>query len=349
MEMGFELNFATLSHALELHPPGTTRTRLHAGRIQTLKSLDERITDISIAENPRFTDFYRERIECGINRLKQEIPDHQVQIIKGYSSGVILQRAGHALAIDWVDGPVPNDIPPEKLPGSLNSGFVMRPDQRERLAKNLDLLLITHFHHDHAGLGLAFEMIRAGKKVVAPNQVRDKWIRNGLDWASKIEVESPGIIHMSPSIEYRFWPGTQWMAWHDREKLLPIWGHPEHAESNVYLVRIGPVLALHAGDNRDVHFCHWAEKVFAEGWKPNLIFTPGLAPAEKPVLSLLPEAHHLPVHDYEFLHPRFNRIPQRWGVDPEKRLIEGRHLDLFWGESCLFNGECFSEILFPSG
>lgn len=312
------------------------------GRINILEDIDRLISGNHLADRVDFIAFYQRRIDRGIESIQKEVPDTgKVRITKLYSSGVVIQSPEGNLGIDVVDGPVRNDLPPGKLAGTPFSGFTMTERQRQAIAESLDTLFITHFHHDHAGYGLAEAMISAGKKVVLPGQCRKYWLECGATWAEACQVEKPDFVHNAESYAYRFWPGTQFMAWHDARKEVPYWNHPENAENLVFLIKMENLVFLHSGDNRDMNILPWMERIGSEGWSPNLTFSPGLECVGAPLQARL-TGFRLPVHDYEFLHPRFNRLPSRWKKGVLERMRQGKDMDLFWGESVLFSPEGFS-------
>ncbi|MBL8991961.1 MAG: MBL fold metallo-hydrolase, partial [Spirochaetia bacterium] len=312
------------------------------GRINILEEVDKHITGNHLADEIDFINFYSKRMDRALASLEKPRPrSGTVRVTKLYSSGVVVTSKEGSLGIDLVDGPVKNDRPPEDLAGTPFSGFTLSETQRERLAQSLDILFITHFHHDHAGFGIARAMIRAGKKVILPGQCRTYWLESGAEWAKDCQVVKPDIIHLFNGGQFRFWPGTQYMAWSDGNKEVPQWNHPENAENLVFLIKMENLVFLHSGDNRDMNILPWMERVAREGWDPNLVFSPGLECVGAPLQGRL-SGFRLPVHDYEFLHPRFNRIPTRWKTGAQDRMRRGRDMDLFWGESVLFSSNGFS-------
>jgi L-ascorbate metabolism protein UlaG (beta-lactamase superfamily) len=53
--------------------------------------------------------------------------------------------------------------------------FYLTASQRDRLAEMIDVALITHRHHDHADFSLASRLIKAGKPVIGPAQLKKHW------------------------------------------------------------------------------------------------------------------------------------------------------------------------------
>ena len=131
----------------------------------------------------KIVSFYRNQVDKGLETLEQTQVKEGVHIFKFYSSSLILKSRDGTIAIDFCQGPVGNDY---KLESYSNEGepessdyfktdFFMTQQQRDRLAKQVDVYLITHPHQDHTDYSLAKRMSEMGKPIVGPEQLRYKW------------------------------------------------------------------------------------------------------------------------------------------------------------------------------
>lgn len=79
----------------------------------------------------------------------------------------MFRTAAGTVAVDFCQGPINNGGEPEQR-DEYRSGFYLRPEQRDRLARQVAVFLITHRHHDHADPSLARRLVEQRKTVIGP-------------------------------------------------------------------------------------------------------------------------------------------------------------------------------------
>jgi L-ascorbate metabolism protein UlaG (beta-lactamase superfamily) len=217
------------------------------------------------------------------------------------------------------------------LVSGITSGspdFTMSPDQIDRLAKQCDVLLITHRHPDHADKTVAERFLALGLPVVAPEQV----------W--KDEPIFSQIIHLERSVDK-----THKLKL--KRYTLDLVVYPGHQmksiDNNVYLVKTPEGISLaHIGDqiNEGDFMMDWdwidqvaknhpVDVLMPNAWTTDIFrIVKGFDP------KLL-----LPGHEIEMGHTVWDRLPF-WGDDQylelnysELKKSKYPVAVLVWGES----------------
>jgi len=279
-------------------------------------------------------DFYRRRVDAGLDRLERTTVTQGVHVFKFYSSSVVLKSAEGTVAVDFCQGPVNNGAEPERS-DARKTGFYWTPEQRDRLARLVDVSLITHRHHDHADYSLSKRLLERGKTVVAPAQLGKIW----KDLAGRITVPDYGKVQKIGPVELTTMLGCQY------SQNRPVGDGPQRegyantkdpeadSETIPYLFRVGGLVFIQAGENH-VPADEWLKKGIELGFMPDVRMSVGQFQGARSVDSVLkgmPPCFTLPLHEYEMTHGGGGNRMGKLFPDP----VAGRKprsLPLFWGE-----------------
>jgi len=334
------MSFDEIARAMEAFPPswefGDPRGRI-------MNSLDNLIA-IQIGRNTPpeekaklkpIVEFYRRRVDRGLEKLEKLHVGKDVHIFKFYSSSVILKSAEGTVAVDFCQGPINNGGEPETR-DEYGSGFYMTPQQRARLAKLVDVSLITHRHHDHADYSLAKRMAAQGKTIVGPVQLKKSW----KDLAAAITVPEYGHVQRFGPCEIFTMLGCQYststVGADGQRGGVPNTARPDaDSESVVYLFRIAGIVFLQGAENH-VPADAWLKKGVELGFKPNVRLSVGQYQGQRSVdavLKGLKPCFLLPVHEYEMTHDNGgNRSGPLLRGNNRRAFDQKRTMPLLWGE-----------------
>jgi L-ascorbate metabolism protein UlaG (beta-lactamase superfamily) len=331
--------------ALKVYGPGWEHW---AARRQIALSLDKLIhvqvkdglSDDDRASLLPLRDFYRRRVDEGLDRLERTTVTEGVHVFKFYSSSIILKSAQGTVAVDFCQGPVNNGGEPEKT-DQRKTGFYWTPEQRDRLAKLIDVSLITHRHHDHADYSLSKRLIERGKVVVGPAQLGKLW----KDLDGKITVPDFGNVQKIGPVELYTMLGMQHgqnKVGEDGQRI----GYNDPArpdadsETIAYLFRLGGIVFTQSGENH-VPADEWLKKGIERGFMPDVRMSVGQfqgARSMDKVLKTLPPCFALPLHEYEMTHGGGGNRMGKLFPEPAGGK-KPRILPLFWGEAFLLTRE----------
>jgi L-ascorbate metabolism protein UlaG (beta-lactamase superfamily) len=291
--------------------------------------------------------FYRTRVDQGLNALENTVVTEGVHVFKFYSSSIILKSAEGTVALDFAQGPVGNDykqgsVGNEGEPETsdyFKTGFYLTPEQRDRLARLVDVYLITHPHQDHADYSLAMRMIKAGKPVIGPEQLKYKW-----------EDLSQGITVPNYETVQKFHPCeifTQFGYQYSESKpvadgirmAVPTYYLSRDVESIRYLVKIGG-LVFHQAAETHTEGYEWLEKAGNFGWSVDVLLTAGAHQGYRSVMKFFADKKinyfSLPIHEYEITHPNGGRRAAPFLKGNNRKAFDQKRLmALLWGEDFL--------------
>jgi len=307
---------AEASRTLQQLPPQFPEPReRHLG----LLLLDSVLHDPQAARRPPVQTFFRTRIETALAEMEATQVHKGAQIWKLYNMGFVVRTKSVTLAFDLVSG---------RTAGCPD--FELSSNVLARLARQCDVLFISHRHRDHAEEPMAQLFLAQGKPVVAPPQVF---------------ADRP--LHASLTHLKRAAHVTQSLLVQGGKQALKVVIYPGHqmgsVENNVSLVITPEGLSFaHLGDQINegdfmvdyewidaVGHHHrvdvllppcWTNEIFriAKGFNPRLI---------------------LPGHENELGHPVDDRVPF-WGdaeflqlTYPELKRSSYRTIVMTWGES----------------
>ncbi len=352
-----------ISKALKLFPPDF---RYGNERMMIMKSLDDiinfsfRSDDYKIAYNvPKdmpelvgplksLVSFYRNQIDIALKTLEtSKVKCGEIQIVKFYSSSIVLKSSEGIVAIDFAQGPVvAGGYPPMGEPEEtdvFNAGFYMTPKQRDRLAKLVDVYLITHRHFDHTDYSLARRMSKMGKKIVAPRQLMTQWNATipGIIVPEYDSIQKIGFIEILPQFGYQY--GCSDVSLDGFRYGVPALEPDENSESVRYLIKMEDIVFLQSAENH-VEAYEWLKKAADKKWDIDVLLSKGQWQGERSVTKFLEDYNdsyfYVPIHEYEVTHPG--------GGNRTARLLKGENLNMFnqkrmmpllWGESILITKE----------
>ena len=128
-----------------------------------LASLDACLEQPSSEYSERVIKHYQLMIDHAIDEIATEKVSQGIIVWKFYSSGMVVKTPKTVFGIDLIG------------PSYFNHGLGMNDQQRSRLAKLVDISFHTHIHGDHIERALTEELFKAGKMIVVPDDIREKW------------------------------------------------------------------------------------------------------------------------------------------------------------------------------
>jgi L-ascorbate metabolism protein UlaG (beta-lactamase superfamily) len=340
------MSLPEIERALRAYPPSP---EAWDARRQIAASLDRHVrvqvkdglTDEDRAALAPLRDFYRRRVDEGLDRLERARVTEGVRVFKFYSSSVVLKSAEGTVAVDFAQGPVNNGGEPEAR-DARRMGFYWTPEQRERLARLVDVSLITHRHHDHSDYSTARLLLERGKAVVAPAQLKKIW----KDLADRLTVPDYGRPQKVGPVELYTMLGCQYSRNRPEGTVrvgVPNAENPEaDSETVVYLFRLGGLVFMQAGENH-VPVDDWFRKGAELGFSPDVRMSVGQFQGARSADARLkerPPCLTLPVHEYEMTHEGGgNRMSPHF-----RGKATGRVLPLFWGEEAAITREAIARL-----
>lgn len=280
--------------------------------------------------------FYLRRVDRALDRLEKARVVEGVHAFKFYSSSYIFKSAAGVLAMDFCQGPINNGGEPETR-DEYRSGFYLTPAQRDRLARIVDVMIVTHRHHDHADYSLARRLIAQGKKVIGPEQLQRTW----KDLAKGVTVPAYGRAQSFAPVEIFTMLGSQYgtnrPTGNGAERIgVPHPTDPERdSETVVYLFRIGGLTFLTGGENQ-VPAGEWLREGVARGFRPDVRLSLGQYQGERSLIEALRPMEplfRLPLHEYEMTHGGGGNRTGPLLVGSGRAAFDRREsMPLLWGE-----------------
>jgi len=332
------MSWDQIGRALEAFPPSFDHGD---SRLLIMQSLD-RLVDIQVQymkpeDRPRFqeiVDFYRGRVDRGLEALEKVQVKEGVGAFKFYSSSLVLKSAQGTVAIDFCQGPVHNAGEPESC-DLYRTGFYLTPEQRDRLARLVDVQLVTHRHHDHADYSLAKRLIQQGRRVVGPAQLKTHWpqLAGGITVPTYDTIETFGPCQVLTQLGYQY--ATSMPGPDGKRQGVPDPTDPgRDSESVRYLIRIGGITFLQSAENQ-VEADRWLAKAADRGWNVDVLLSPGQYQGGESVVGFLQgkDYFRLPLHEYEMEHEGGgNRTGHYLDGASRKAFDAKRLMPLLWGE-----------------
>jgi len=348
------MSLSQIELEMKNYPP---RFELGHQRLMIMESLDK-IIDFSVRDNNRderklkeIVSFYQRQVDQGLSKLETTKVTEGVHIFKFYSSSLIIKSAEGTIAIDFCQGPVGNDYKLESYDNEgepeksdyFKTGFYMTREQRDRLAKLVDVYIITHPHQDHVDYSLAKRMIQEGKPVIGPEQLTYKW----EDLSRKIIVPSYNEVQKFGPCEIFSQSGYQYK----RAKKIEngeFYGIPTRylshdVESIRYLIKIGGIIFLHSAETQTEAYM-WLEMAKGLNWNVDVLISGGMWQGERSVMKFLGDNQvkyfYLPVHEYEMTHGNGGqRSAPRLKGENQKAFTRKMLMPLLWGEDFILTRE----------
>ncbi len=245
-----------------------------------------------------------------------------------YSSGFVVRTAEVSCFGFDVVRPL-RTRPPSGTPAAPFD-FQIDPVQTDRLVAALDVLFISHKHHDHCDDGLVKALLAAGKTVIT---VRDPQLEGWLgDAATQVTWADGSAAEL---------PGLRYEGFLARQGMVPgeggTWPASDKDVANLaFRVEAGGLAFYHTGDNRGESPVDWLTARQQAGEPVDVLL---LCLADPPDLArqtatLFPDAIQIPGHEYEFTHLGtgvnllYDRLRGLAG-----RLAERRAAVMCWGDA----------------
>lgn len=136
--------------------PGYPAPRI---RQTALYLFDAVMHDKYVAYRKPVQEFFHKRIERAITDIENTQVDEGAKIWKLYNMGFVVKTKSVTIAFDIV-----------RAVSSDSKDFELSTDKIKRIAKQCDVLFVSHKHDDHQDKSVAQIFLDAGKPVVAPDQ-----------------------------------------------------------------------------------------------------------------------------------------------------------------------------------
>lgn len=345
------MSLGEIARALETYPP---RWEFGEQRAAIMASMDKYVT-VQIrkgwTEEERqklrpLHEFYVKRVDLGLDKLEHTQVTHGVHAFKFYSSSYVLKTAHGTLAVEFSQGPINNGGEPETRDEYV-SGFYWTPAQRDRLAKLVDVSIITHRHHDHSDYSLAKRMIAQGKPVICPAQLKLIW----KDLADKVTVpeygkpQKFGPVEIFTKLGYQYSRNQPNGHGSDRDGLPNLENPAQDSETICYLFKLEGITFVTCGENH-VPADEWLRQGVVLGFKPNVRMSLGQFQGDRALSAALKNmkpVFRLPLHEYEMTHGGGGNRTGSLMLDANRAAFD-RHqmMPLLWGEDFLLTDELLS-------
>jgi L-ascorbate metabolism protein UlaG (beta-lactamase superfamily) len=300
-------------------------------------------TELSKRQLHALHEFYLRRVDIGLDKLERTQVTTGVHAFKFYSSSYILKTAHGTAAVEFSQGPINNGGEPETR-DEYGSGFYWRPDQRDRLAKMVDVYIITHRHHDHSDYSLAKRMTAAGKPVICPAQLKVIW----KDFADKLIVPDYGKVQRFGPLEIFTKLGSQ-MSRNEptgvgsERRGVPNTEDPERdSETICYLFKLAGITFITCGENH-VPAGDWLRQGIALGFKPDVRMSLGQFQGDRAMsaaLKTMKPLFRLPLHEYEMTHGGGGNRTGYLMQDSNRAMFDKHQMmPMLWGEDFLITEE----------
>lgn len=337
-----------IGRAMEAYPP---RWEFGDQRAAITASLDKHVTiqiqkgwtELSKRQLRPLHEFYLKRMDIGLDKLERTQVTEGVHAFKFYSSTYVFKTAQGTAAVEFSQGPINNGGEPETR-DEYGSGFYWRPDQRDRLAKMVDVYIITHRHHDHSDYSLAKRMTAAGKPVICPAQLKVIW----KDFADKLIVPDYGKVQKFGPLEIFTKLGSQ-MSRNEptgvgaERRGVPNIENPERdSETICYLFKLAGITFITCGENH-IPADEWLRQGLALGFKPDVRLSLGQFQGDRAMsaaLKTMKPLFRLPLHEYEMTHGGGgNRTGYLMRDSNRAAFDKHQMMPMLWGEDFLITDE----------
>lgn len=283
-----------------------------------------------ISYYPPMADLFHARMDLALAAIEQPV-EAGARLVKLYSSGFVVRTAEVCFGFDVVR-PL-RTRPPEGTPAEPLD-FRMTATQTARLVAALDVLFVSHKHHDHCDIALIKALLAAGKTVVT---ARDPQLEGWLGGAAAQVTWSDGSPADLPGLRYEGFLARQGMvpgeddAWPATDQDVP---------NLAFRVTAGGLAVYHTGDNRGESPLPWLRAGESAGRSLDILLTCLTWPRDlvKQVEALYPNLVLIPGHEYEFTHlgTGVGILYDRLRGVGEARLAARRGTVMCWGDALDF-------------
>ena len=359
------MTWEEITQAMAKYPPSFDSGLERMFIMQSMDRLvDFQVQKMGPKERARLTEmvhFYRRRVDSGLDALEKtrsadavagakarpgaarrgpkpntRRPEN-VRVVKFYSSSVVLCTPSATVAIDFAQGPVDNHGEPE-VSDPYGTGFYLSPRQRDHLSHLVDVLLITHCHHDHADYSLAKRLVAQGKPVFGPADLKTYWpeLAKGITVPEYDKVEQAGPCEIFTQLGAQYVKGAP-----GEDGPAPGTAESQRLDKDVqsvrYLIRLGGIVFLHSAENH-ADADQWLARAHRLGWRVDVVFSTGQYQGVTWVPRYLVERgyFHIPVHEYDLEHEASgNRTAVYFMGKNLQRYMSQKLMPLMWGENFL--------------
>jgi L-ascorbate metabolism protein UlaG (beta-lactamase superfamily) len=266
-------------------------------------------------------EFFRSRVDQVIRELETTKVEKGVRIWKVYNMAFIARTKTVTIAFDLVSGIT-----------SSSSDFAMSAEQIDRLARQCDVLLITHRHPDHADKAVAERFLVLNLPVVAPEQVwKDDPIRAKITNMERSADKIQKLKLKQNVLDVVVFPGHQMKS----------------IDNNVYRVKTPEGITLvHNGDQINegdfMEDWDWIDQV-AKNYRVDVLMTNAWTMDIMRLVKGFNPKLVMPGHEIEMGHTVWDRLPF-WGDDAylglnyaELKKSKYPVVVTTWGESYWYN------------
>jgi len=305
----------------------------HDERAQILKALDGFLEQPNSERSPKVALYYQGMVDRALDEIETLEVTEGVAIWKLYSSSFVIKTPQITFAGDLDEGPNKDSGNPDRRSGLDGITFHMTPQQRARLAKLVDVSFHTHRHHDHVNYPITQELVKAGKTVIVPPDIRKMWENEPFADGLTTIGESPEMTRRFGPLQVQVLASRQWMAV----------DHTSACPCNAYLVTTdNGVSILFKGDINDgKDILPWLQGLKAREQTIDLYighvsFWWG-DDALMPITRLF-DPFIIPGHEYEFTHRKRGEPGSGTGSYTSRiarfraPLGRGKGIVLSWGE-----------------
>ena len=313
---------------------GAVSGRQDDRRLALLARLDGFLEQPGSERSDEVAAYYRAMIDHALAGMAAERVDEGVVVWKLYSSALVVKTPGTVFGIDLDDGPNSNSGNPDEEAGLAGIKLHMSAGQRARLAELVDVSFHTHRHHDHVNYLITEELVKAGKTVVVPEDIRTMWRDEPFSSGLTVLAPSVGHKHRVGGLEVEVLGSRQWMAQN----------HSVECPCNAYLVSTDSgVNVLFKGDINDgQEILPWLRELKARGegvdlYVSALSFWSG--EDALPRIQRMFDPFVIPGHEYEFTHRKAGESGSGTGSYTslwrrfKSSIDRGKCVVLSWGEA----------------
>ena len=261
------------------------------------------------------------------------------------------------IAEEMNTGPLPRVIPPVTSWRSVkicHPKLFWTPAMRRQYVDLIDAHFVTHCHWDHFGLMLTGEVLKAGKTVVAPPQIKQFCMDWGLAGADGVFTPVQDRTRSLESREYGVqgirlinFPGFQNEYSTEQEDERLIWTVRREAlvEMYAYVLRLGGLSVFVSGEVSNCpSFYPWLVNLRGGEWQPDLcLAVPGIYEGFFEHLVKLFDPVIVRLHELEFGHTVIRVLEEDARPLFFHRDLSGS--DLLWGEHIHIAGEASNAVV----
>ena len=242
---------------------------------------------------------YANRIDKIISELVQPVKAGELAVWKLYNCGFVCKTSAGCVAID-LRPQYPLDFTQAQL---------------DELAKNLDVLVISHPHFDHFDISLIEAMAKLGKPVYTPNPSLVVRVAKGYVERFNLNKTITFDEQKYPSFQSLYKYGEAVGTKIGGIEIISYGGvqHKKETPNSVHVVKMGGFTIQHCGDNQ-ASAKNRVEDLYdmiAQAHKVDVSFVNIWSGFVANVLRSKPQLV-IPMHENELHHAPLGRVQYRW-------------------------------------